>query len=163
MTKIIVPVDFSASAGTALQFAAKLSRATGMKLLVVYVFNPLITTNLRETEAELAEDRRILREQLEAFTRRHVGKVTPVEVRVADGTPPVYIQWMSKEKDVALIVMGGIGTGSGGHRDIFGGISRAVSKGGGCPVVLIPENFPETAMDSTTGLLEDLSSRRMSG
>ncbi|NJB87189.1 nucleotide-binding universal stress UspA family protein [Lewinella marina] len=160
MNKIVVPVDFSAAAATALRFAAKLSRSTGMGLTVVYVFNSLVTTNLRETQDELAEDRRVLHEQLEAFTRRHVGKVSthpPIEIRVAEGIPPVYLQWMSKEKDVAMIVMGGIGTGSGARRDFFGGIAKAISRDGGCPIVLIPQRFPEAKMDSTTNLLEDLS------
>ncbi|THH34599.1 universal stress protein [Neolewinella litorea] len=160
MNRIVVPIDFSAAAASALRFAVKLADVTGMKVTAVYVFNSLITSNRRETQEELAEDRRLLCKELKAFTKRHVGTdpaSTSVEVVVAEGIPPVYIQWLSHDSNVALIVMGGIGTGSGGHKDMFGGIAKAISREGGCPIVLIPEKFADAAMETTAHHLEGLS------
>ena len=147
MKKIVVPVDFSHSAATALRFASRLAATTGLGLQVVYVFNSLVPSNRRETPAERAAEQRALQAQLEAFTRKHAGAAAAgapaPESLVAEGIPPNYVHWMSKQEEVVLIVIGGIGVGSAVHKDIFGDIARTVSRDGGCPLVIIPETFEE--------------------
>ncbi|MCP9234576.1 universal stress protein [Lewinella sp. JB7] len=156
MNKILVPVDFSTSSAAALRFATYLSSVTNLQLVVIHVFDSLIGSNRPETPTERAAVRAALREELERFTTRHAARylaTRPVEMRLAEGVPPVYIKWRSQDADVAFIVMGGIGTGIGGQLDLFGGIAQQVSQGGGCPVIIIPDDFSDDMMRNTAGLL----------
>lgn len=140
--KIVVPVDFSSSAAAALRFAANLSRLTGMQLQVVYVFNSLVPSNRHQSRQEIAAEQEALERQLTAFANKHtqLPAGTPIDILVAEGIPPNYVQRMSTREEVALIVIGGIGTATGTRKDVFGDIARTVAREGGCPLVIIPES-----------------------
>lgn len=156
MKKILVPVDFSHSAALALGFAARLSGAMQLQLSVIYVFNSMIASNRPDTPAERQDEMKYLREELERFTSEHAQSAVsfpPPETIVAEGVPPLHIQYLSLQSDVVLIVMGGVGTDSEGQRDFFGGIAKVVSRQGGCPIILIPANFSERQMAEMTSLL----------
>ncbi len=155
MKKIIIPVDFSASAAAALRFATYLSQATQFQLSVIFVYDPMIVSNRPDTARERQEERERLQQQLESFTHKNVragDHLPPPEIIVAEGVPPTYIKWRSLDDEAALIIMGGIGTSAGGSLDVFGGIAREVWQEGGCPVILIPRNFTDEMMERTANV-----------
>ncbi len=155
MKKIIVPVDFSATSASALQFAAYLCRGSGLQLSVIFVCNPMIASNLPEKPRERAGQREELERQLEQFARKHIDRIDPdhpLETIVAEGVPPGYLKWLSFKADVALMVLGKVGSGPGDQLDVFGAIARTVSQEGGCPIILIPRNFSDEMMRQTAAI-----------
>ncbi|CAH1000697.1 hypothetical protein LEM8419_01831 [Neolewinella maritima] len=159
MKKIIVPVDFSAASAATLRFANYLAGVTGLQLSAIFVYNPMVVSNRPDTPEERVEERRVLEEQLRLFVDKHVRNDPtgpPVEAVVGEGIPPVYIKWRTLDEDVVLVVMAGVGTGAGGHLDLFGSIATMVSQEGGCPVVLIPRDYGEQLMRDTTALFSNL-------
>jgi nucleotide-binding universal stress UspA family protein len=155
MKKIVVPVDFTSSSAAALRFAALLSAATGLSISALFVYNTMVGTSWVVSAKQRERERRQMEGQLRSFVSRHTKSTSllpPIEMCVAEGVPPLYIKWRSLDKEVALIVMGGAGTGDGKQRDLYGGIASLTAKEGGCPVVLIPEDFGEEAMQETAAL-----------
>jgi len=159
MKKIVVPVDFTSSSATALRFATLLSAATGLSISALFVYNTMVVSGWSVSAKERRRERQQMEQQLRSFVSRHTRSTSllpPVDTCVADGVPPLYIKWRSLDDDVALIVMGGDGAGAGRQRNLFGGIASLTGREGGCPVLLIPEDYGEEKMRAATALLKSM-------
>jgi nucleotide-binding universal stress UspA family protein len=140
MTDLLVPVDFSPTAGVALRYAARLAPRLNLQLRVLHVFDTLQDISHSVSDKARSNRRAQLEADLEAFTRTHAGQPAPVEV--VEGDPAQTVLWRSTSEQTGLIVMGGVGAGAGAHPPgIFGGVARQVATRGGCPVMLLPKGY----------------------
>ncbi|NJB87199.1 nucleotide-binding universal stress UspA family protein [Lewinella marina] len=153
MPKIIVPIDFSITSADALRFGCYLSDQTGYELEAVHVYDGYDGENpqyvIKKGSARIQAR---VHEMLEKFVRVHAPRrspagmppeedeVRPIRTREVIGSAIQQLVLQSQRDDVALIVMGGVGTGqSSTVTPVFGSVARAVALRASCPVLLIPQ------------------------
>ncbi|MFK8164014.1 MAG: universal stress protein [Lewinella sp.] len=155
MQRIIVPTDFSATSGVALNYASYLADATGFDLEVLHIHDGYGETDrLVEKKGNMAARMQAQR-AIDEFVRFHTDPTTftgsrdfttdtlPL-IRASEvvGSPADAIIAASKEEGVALIVMGGVGSGRVTRiSPVFGSVARAVAMQAPCPVFLIPPGY----------------------
>lgn len=155
MQKIIVPTDFSETSAIALNYASYLADATGFDLEVLHIHDGYGETDrLVEKKGNMAA-RMQAQQAIDQFIRFNVDPTTftgsrdaatdntpLVKSREVVGSPINAIVAASKEEDVALIVMGGVGTGRVTTvTPSFGSVARSVAMQSACPVFLIPPGY----------------------
>ncbi len=157
LKKILVPVDMSAHAANALQFAWKMSAHLGALIEVCHVMDSIYDGHIPSASGVMANYKNTTRQELDEFvsaTLQKIGVKWPVNglrtdgpdergwpndqprlfTSVAFGFPDTSLIEASKRVD--LIVMG-----TGGNRlsvKIFGSVSTEVSKSAHCPVLFVP-------------------------
>jgi nucleotide-binding universal stress UspA family protein len=155
MQKIIVPTDFSETSATALNYASYLADATGYDLEVLHIHDGYGETDRLLEKKGNMEARMQAQRSIDQFIRFNIDPSTFTGSRDAEtdkhplvkssevvGSPVDIIVAASKEEDVALIVMGGVGTGSVSTvTPIFGSVARSVAMQSACPVFLIPPGY----------------------
>jgi nucleotide-binding universal stress UspA family protein len=155
MQKIIVPTDFSETSGIALNYASYLADATGYDLEVLHIHDGYSETDRLVEKKGNMEARMQAQRALDQFIRFNVDpatftgsrdvetdKLPLVKSSAVVGSPIEAIVAASKEEDVALIVMGGVGTGRVTTiSPSFGSVARSVAMQAPCPVFLIPPGY----------------------
>jgi nucleotide-binding universal stress UspA family protein len=146
-TKILLPIDFSASSQAALDMAADLAEHFHAELYLVNVIPMFPTTNFPDiaSEDEFMRETRAFAEQHltkchSVLTGRGVKSSSLVEV----GNDVVgNIMRVVEREDIDLIVISTHGI-SGWHPLVFGSIAEKVVKLAQCPVLLLRSAKPET-------------------
>jgi nucleotide-binding universal stress UspA family protein len=151
MYKIIVPIDFSITSADALRFGCYLADVTGYDLEAIHIFDGYDGEEFVVKKGS-ARVRARVKEMLDKFVRVNADPMTFTGVRGKKESLPLIktrelvgsainqLVQQSRREDVALIVMGGVGTGlSSRVTPVFGSVARAVAMRSDCPVLLIPK------------------------
>src|SRR5690606_8382739 len=119
LTKILVPVDFSAVSAKALQLAGALAERYQASLHVLHVLDHEDPMSLppaaEQPDKQLGEFRKELKKSSAEHLRDFVTPLLPAgaqpEFLLAHGTPWQLIDSNAKRLDASLIVMGSVGRG----------------------------------------------------
>ncbi len=155
MQKIVVPTDFSETAGVALNYASYLADVTGYDLEVLHIHDGYGPTDRLVEKKGNMEARMAAQRAVDEFIRFNVDPATftgsrdakadtlpLVQSREIVGSPAEAIIAASKEETTALVVMGGVGSGKVSTvSPLFGSVARSVAMGAACPVFLIPPGY----------------------
>lgn len=141
LKRILVPIDFSDPATTALRQAAMLGGATGAEILLLYIIEPIaypaelgVVVNL---ESDL-EDRAQL--ELERLRDRYLSDYSHCECLVEQGVPDVEILEVARRRAVDMIVIGTHGH-SGFKHLLLGSTAERVVRAARCPVLTV--HYPD--------------------
>jgi nucleotide-binding universal stress UspA family protein len=137
--RILVPTDFSESAGQALDWAVTLGREFKAELVLLHVVENLTVGYASDLfPVPMAE----VYEEISGYARTELGKLAEevrakgvlVTERLAQGTPSAEIIRIAKEEPVDLIVVGSHGKGLLDHA-LFGSTTERVVRKAACPVL----------------------------
>lgn len=156
MKYLIVPVDFSPASANALRFGTYLAAIAKMDLLALHIYDANFSLAQAVSTGALRAEKARLEGLLKSFTQKHALPVlatfqgnmdSPPVIRheVWGGVPGPSLSRAAEANGVALIVMGGVGTGSGATPPrLFGSVARSVARHADCPVLLLPPgaSFP---------------------
>ena len=140
--KILVPTDFSETAGTALHYAKELARQSGGELHLLHVGeDPMLlagwTALASGPTPEVNEEAAALREQLKSLFTPEDRTQLKTEVHVIAGQPTdLAISRYAVEGEFELIVMGTHGRGALTHA-LLGSVAEKVVRSAPCPVLTI--------------------------
>lgn len=139
MKKILVPVDMSAAAGDALDYAIAYANEIQGSVKVVHCFYPVTDASGAFVSAQLITDlEQIQQERLDAFVQPWVEAGIDLDKELVLGFPAEKIVELSKDPDIELIVMGNQGEHDLADR-LFGSVSDYVTRHAYCPVWLVPK------------------------
>jgi nucleotide-binding universal stress UspA family protein len=142
---ILVPTDFSVSSAKAIQSAFQIARATGAKITILHVIDPIFDV---AAEAENMKQMR-LKSAKENFkqqkSEREKTKYRDLEVTdsIKEGDILPVILTTAKNSGADLIVMGSIGA-TGIKRVLFGSTAVEVMRQAQVPVLVIPDSDKKT-------------------
>ncbi len=138
-TAVLCPVDFSDHCRTALGLGAGLARASGARLIVVYVNDPLLAAAAVATYDEHAMARQT-DEELRSFVSSASGAdplPSAVQVEIGEGRPAEQIVKTAKRVGADVIVMSTQGV-TGARTLFFGSTTEGVLKHAHIPVLVVP-------------------------
>jgi nucleotide-binding universal stress UspA family protein len=138
-TSVLCPVDFSDRCRTALQLGVRLARASGARLNVVYVNDPLLAAAAGATYDEQAMARQT-DEELATFLSSTAGPDPlpgGVHIEVAEGKPSEQIVRAAERLGADVIVMSTQGV-TGARTIFFGSTTEGVLKHARIPVLVVP-------------------------
>ncbi len=140
--KILVPVDFSETAGNALRYATAFAAHLGQSsLTIVHVFMPQVDSEYPNFIPPMKEFTSFRQKMMEDFLGgiQELEQLKGVEVgkEIWLGFPADELIRRSGEYD--LIIMGTTGEG-GLLNKVFGSVSSAVAQRADCPVILVPSD-----------------------
>lgn len=153
MKQVVVPVDFSTTAATAVKFGTFLADLMTYDLRIVHVCDLVLSGEHSLTTPEQKRDEKALEVRLAKFARLNVAEVfeankgrtafvPEVNISVLSGVAASRILSISKDPTTAFIVMGGVGAGAGiSPPGMYGSVATPVAMRGSCPVVLIPKDY----------------------
>jgi nucleotide-binding universal stress UspA family protein len=144
--RILVPLDGSSLAETAIGDAVSVGEATGAELVLLQAIQPiteLLETNGHPLYVDEQVDRRRARalEYLDRVRHRIGGHVTRTRVAVEMGAPADVILDYVRANDIDLVVMATHGR-SGVKRWVLGSIADKVLRGASGPVLLVRAGTP---------------------
>jgi nucleotide-binding universal stress UspA family protein len=147
LNRILVPTDFSESAGHALRYASGLARALGARITVLYAdpFVPPIDYTATVggwDESSFAELKTRAEEQLQRDAETNIDPSVLYDAVVRVAVPLEGILAQARESGAGLIVMGTHGR-TGFRRLIIGSVTEAVMRHAQVPVIAVP---PRSAM-----------------
>lgn len=146
-SKILVPIDFSESSDTALDWATVLARDTGATVLLIHVETVPLTTGGGEYIYAIPEPP--TQELLERLNKVALKDAkVPVERRLLAGDPAAAIIRTAETEGADLIVMGTHGR-RGITRLLMGSVAEAVVRGATCPVLTIKPAKPGATSPTT--------------
>ncbi len=142
MKNILVPLDFSFASEGILQTAVSLAQALEGRLVLLHVFQPIVTAGDPLLDASQIAATQVISDQ---FARTELARLheqlqrqgLSVEQELRDGPAAAIILDLARGLPADLIVMG-----SHGHTALYdlllGSTSHAVVKSAPCPVVIVP-------------------------
>jgi nucleotide-binding universal stress UspA family protein len=140
-TRILVPIDFSASSGAALDYARKLAARFGASLHLLHVLeNDFLRPTVADPQAVEAGALRQLRELLTA--EDHQRGAVPVVLR-SDAVAEEIVSY-ARSNDVDLIVIGTHGRGGLSHL-LKGSVAERVVRKAPCMVLTGHEPMAKAA------------------
>jgi nucleotide-binding universal stress UspA family protein len=134
--RILVPVDFSASAGEALRFAHSLASALGASIEVLHVMDPSGTMLDRVADRPSGGDPAAAEALLSEFVAAVEPGPVPVATRIAQGEPHDRIVSLASDDNFDLIVMGTQGR-TGRPQALVGSVAESVVRTSSCPVLTV--------------------------
>ncbi|RKS75689.1 nucleotide-binding universal stress UspA family protein [Motilibacter peucedani] len=137
---VLVGIDGSDPARTALVWAADYAHAVGARVLVVYAWEPAAVWMgypyvPDPDESAPEESLREVRRQVDATLAEAGHSDVPIEVEFRRGNPAEVL--VDASAQAALVVVGRRG-GGGFAAAIMGSVGRHVSSHASCPVVVVP-------------------------
>ncbi|MBX2913468.1 MAG: universal stress protein [Cyclobacteriaceae bacterium] len=150
MKSILIPIDFSAYAKTAMDTGIVLSRKTGAEVFLLHVFSAPPDWNrisvekqqeypeheARMVEAEIKMDKLVKGKGFKGV------KVTPL---VRPGMVRDEVLSVAKLYKISLIIMGAHGVGES-HRYFIGSQAQKVMRTSPCPVLSVKKDFKPSSM-----------------
>ena len=136
---VLCPVDFSDHCRTALGLGARLARASGARLSLIYVNDPLLAAAAVVTYDEKAMAQQT-GEELRAFLAAAAGPDPlpgGVHVEIAEGKPSEQIVSAAERLGADVIVMSTQGV-TGARTLFFGSTTEGVLKHARIPVLVVP-------------------------
>lgn len=138
---ILVPIDFSDRATTALDYAVELAAKLDAKIcLVNVVAAQLVTTEygIPMTTAMMEEAAERQQARLDQMIAARAGKAQFVPAMLVTGDPRAEIEHVARQLRADLIVMGTHGR-RGVPRLVMGSVAEVVMRTAPCPVLLVRE------------------------
>lgn len=140
MDKIIVPVDGSESAGRAARLGAELARATGARLILLYVYDaPTVAQmglrSLSKDEMEHAKQG-VSKGSFDEARKAIGGVDVPIDLAIEVGHPALEITTHARASKADLIVIGSRGL-SPLQGMMLGSVSERVVRTAPCPVTVV--------------------------
>jgi nucleotide-binding universal stress UspA family protein len=153
LNRILVPTDFSESAGQALRYASDLARDLGARLTVLYAdpFVPPIDYSATVggwDENSFAMLKTRAEEQLKHDAEANIDPSVAYDTVVRVAAPLDGILAQARESGAGLIVMGTHGR-TGFRRLIIGSVTEAVMRNAQIPVIAIPPRSATTTSIKT--------------
>lgn len=150
LNRILIPTDFSETAGHALRYASDLAHGLGARLTVLYAdpFVPPIDYTATVggwDEGSFAELKKRAEEQLQRDAKANIDPSVLYDAVVRVATPLDGILAQARESGAGLIVMGTHGR-TGFRRLIIGSVTEAVMRHARVPVIAVP---PRIAVSSS--------------
>lgn len=139
---ILVPVDESGQAESALRWGLLLGRMLGARITVLHVLHPMLVTHVGlvssvpKKESVEHELERCARHWIEGMVTRAGGDLDEVQVVIAYGESRYEILAALRRYETDLVVMGSRGTG-GISRALLGSVATAVVRGSACPILVV--------------------------
>ena len=155
-TRILAPIDFSASSRTALEMAADLADHFHAELHLVHVIPMFPTTTLPDfiPEGKFLEEARKDAERHFAAARADIGgKGIKVTSSIEEGNDVAgnIMEVIDRDKiDMVVISTHGL---TGWHPLVFGSIAEKIVKLAQCPLMLLRSARPETSVKIPSGRL----------
>lgn len=153
LNRILVPTDFSETAGHALRYASDLARGLGARLTVVYsdLFAPPIdytATIGGWDESSFAQVKARAEEHLQRDAETNIDPAVLFDAVVRVASPLDGILAQARESGAGLIVMGTHGR-TGFRRLIIGSVTEAVMRHARVPVIAVPPRGATTSSIKT--------------
>ena len=134
--KILVAIDGSPLARSALDFAIDMASRYGASMVLLHAF-PHVSDLLGTPQYEqLVAARSLIGQQLLEAARTQVGDTAPVETQLLEGPPAPAILRVAAEEGCNLIVMGSRGHGQLSGL-LLGSVSSVVAQRADCPVLIV--------------------------
>jgi nucleotide-binding universal stress UspA family protein len=151
--RILVPTDFSETAGHALRYASELARASGARLTVLYsdLFTPPIDYTAvigGWNENALPQMKARAEEQLQRDAEANIDPSVLYDTAVRIAAPLDGILAQARESEAELIVMGTHGR-TGFRRLVIGSVTESVMRQAKVPVLAVPPHGDATAAIKT--------------
>lgn len=159
MKKILVPTDFSKTAGNAFTFALEIARRTGAAVHVAHFSRPFDGIDNNIYNALLADEyfeqkKRGLHEWTQKYLKNSAFEIVKVTSGFEFGMAATSIAEMAETGHFDLIVMGT--TGASGLRGLLlGSIASGVISAARVPILVVPKNGSFHKM-ATVALATDL-------
>lgn len=141
---ILAPVDCTESSRSSLEYALDLSRASGARVDVVYVWHPPSFVNggqLVEAHAERISVGELGQRRAELNLEKFLASIPGAERTEArvlvDRAAPAILR-IAKERDHDLVVLGRRGTERTG---VLGSVAERVARSAPCPVLIVPRFY----------------------
>lgn len=164
MKTILVPIDFSANANNALEYAAEIAQLTKASIVLLHVYTPavsksniiraLITDEVEDAKKEILEKLKVVRKTLED---EYAGITCKIQVAVGETVAEIIA--VANQLSVDLIIMGTLGA-SNLARSLFGSNTASVIESSTCPVMCIPAGYafqiPKRILFATNFSFEDI-------
>jgi glycine betaine transporter len=133
---VLVPVDFSTLSLAALRHALTLAAASGARVVLLHVLEPIHPGLLMDTTAVQTAARQVANERLEKLLieTRRTCPMASRELRA--GHPVTTIIALAKRTQADLIVMGTRGR-TGLRRALIGSVAERVVREAHCPVLVV--------------------------
>ena len=143
MKTILVPIDFSKNAESALLYAVTLANKTQAKIILLHSFHINYTSGYVPVN-EIEKDIQKVTDKWDTSLKKLYDTVShhsknPVEYISTENLAVDAILSVAKEKNADLIIMGTRGTNGKLGRELFGTHSSKVIELAGCPVMAVPE------------------------
>lgn len=145
MKTILVPTDFSPSAGNAALFAAHLAQQAGAGLMLVHVYQIPVTMNDMPVMVLSADElRRSADEQLERLQKELLAQFPDISISAESRLGDINdeLDDICLEADPLLLVLGTHGMG-GLERMLFGSTAISVIRHTQLPVIVVPEGHKQ--------------------
>ncbi len=142
MKKILVPTDFSKTAGKALHFALEIAARTGSEITVMHAMGPFEGVNNNVYDAfwieQYADERTLtIQKWAQKVQLKNPHKMVAVHTRVNIGFTVTEISDMARDQHFDLIVIGA--TGASGLKTLFlGSIASGVIGQSKVPTLVVP-------------------------
>jgi nucleotide-binding universal stress UspA family protein len=161
MKTIIVPIDFSENADTALGYAVEFAKKESALLIVLHAYSvnyPSAEVSYSVMEEIRANAKREAEEQLKNNCLKNIkaGDISFTSIAVEGGAVSVVLE-TAKEKKADLIIMGTKGAGNVLNQ-IFGSTAAKVIEKASCPVIAIPSNIVYKPIEKITYATDYLNS-----
>jgi nucleotide-binding universal stress UspA family protein len=145
MQRVLVPIDFSASAEKALDYAIPFAEQFGAKITVLHILE-LPTPSIDFVVYDLdREGYQIAAQQhLDSITRKRISNASPetITTTIRSGIPWLEICKAAKELDAGLIILTTHGH-TGLKRVLLGSTAERVVRHAPCPVLVVREKERE--------------------
>lgn len=143
ISRILVPTDFSADAGNALDYAIGLARTLSSEIHVLHVQHfpalLIVPDQIAKPESFWDEMHRAALERLDEISRRVAERGVGVHVHLEEGPPASVAVKVARELPADLIVMGTRGL-TGLKHVALGSVAERVVRLAPCPVITLRSN-----------------------
>ena len=132
---VIFPTDFSSASDVALEYATRMAKTLGARLIIAHIEEPPFAYGGGELYYGIPEpDQTALGKMLSQL--RPTDSSVPYEHRMLVGTPANEIARLAEQEKAELIVMGSHGRG-GVARLLLGSVAESVLRKASCPVLVV--------------------------
>jgi nucleotide-binding universal stress UspA family protein len=139
---ILVPMDISTIAVSALEYAKKLAHALNAEVHVIHACSYYFKSDGSEVPSSIEEMKKKKLKELEASVRKVYGKQVVLPNIICELGFPVDVI-AANSKNHGLIIMGSTGDHGLGDR-LLGSVSSGVAQHAHCSVILIPDSVEES-------------------
>lgn len=144
LTKILVPIDFSAASDNAYSYAMNLAKEMNGVIRLVHVYRPNMQLDPEKAILTTKETKEYFENRLEKYAKQinnsffEEHRNTPYVVHdIIDGFPGEKLVEYAKKNKTNLIVIGSTGQ-SKLSKKILGSVTTQVAHNSECPVLIVP-------------------------
>ncbi|APU70144.1 MULTISPECIES: universal stress protein [Christiangramia] len=150
LTKILIPIDFSQAAATAISYALMLARKLNVEMIIAHAYTAPIPSNgfvgvgtmTYSVPDNFPSYEEYYRNKIKEFLENYPEFQTEnYKLIMGVGAIENFICQTAKDENVDMILMGTEGIDSSIEEFFMGTLSEKVSRNAPCPVLVIPETI----------------------